>query len=90
MVVIFNANVEETLSEYCNSLKNYPISRERAHQKFEKLMSSLNSLGTSVSTPPLCMNKDWQQSSSWHKMKKIASFLLPHLSKGTLAAFKAS
>ena len=61
MVVIFSNNVKNALEVYRKSLGNYPISRERALKKFDNMISALNNLGGSISTPPICMYKDLGQ-----------------------------
>ena len=62
MEVIVSNNVKTALEEYRKSLKNYPISLERAHKKFANMISALQALGTAISTPSVCMNKDLLQS----------------------------
>ena len=41
MEVIVSNNVKTALEEYRKSLKNYPISLERAHKKFANMISAL-------------------------------------------------
>ena len=62
MEVIVSNNVKTALEKYRKSLKNYPISLERAHKKFSNMISALQALGTAISTPSVCMNKDLLQS----------------------------
>lgn len=62
MVVVFNSDVQVTLKEFIDSLKNYPISIERASEKYINMVNTLLSLGNSLKTPPLCINKDLGQS----------------------------
>lgn len=61
MEVIFSNNVKNALELYRKSLGNYPISRERALKKFGNMINALYNLGTSISTPPICMHKDLGQ-----------------------------
>ena len=61
MVVIISVDVLDSISEYASALTHYPITTARAHKKVDLLIDALNSLGTSISTPPLCMNKDLMQ-----------------------------
>lgn len=51
MEVIVSNNVKTALEKYRKSLKNYPISLERAHKKFANIISALQALGTAISTP---------------------------------------
>ncbi len=61
MAVIFSNNVKNALDLYRKSLRNYPISRERALKKFDNMVCALNNLDTSMSTPPICLYKDLGQ-----------------------------
>ena len=61
MVVIFNKQVIDKLDEYALALTTYSISTKRIVEKVEKLKNTLLSLGTSISTPPLCIHKDLGQ-----------------------------
>lgn len=61
MEVIFSKDVDASLDEYRESLCSYPISRGRVHQKFDRMVDSLVSLGTSILLPPICTNKDLLQ-----------------------------
>ena len=62
MVVIVSADVRNSISEYTNALTKYPITIERARQKIGNMKSALQALGTAISTPSVCMNKDLLQS----------------------------
>ncbi len=61
MEVIFSTEVRYALENYRETLKNYPISLERAHHKYDDMVDSLIGLGTSIATPPLCLYKDLGQ-----------------------------
>lgn len=61
MEVVFTKDVVGTLNAYRESLKTYPISSERAHQKCDALMAALESLGSLPMTPPICMHRDLLQ-----------------------------
>ena len=61
MEVIFSNNVKSALELYRKSLGNYPISRERALNKFGNMVNALYNLGVSITTPPICMYKDLGQ-----------------------------
>lgn len=62
MVVVIRNNVQVSLKEYIDSLKNYPISIERAIEKYDNMVDALLALGNSINTPPICTNKDLGQS----------------------------
>ena len=57
-----SADVRNSISEYTNALTKYPITIERARQKIGNMKSALQALGTAISTPSVCMNKDLLQS----------------------------
>ena len=61
MVVIISNKVLDSIYDYAKSLTNYPICSSRARQKVDQLISALNALGSSISTPSVCMNKDLLQ-----------------------------
>ena len=61
MVVVIRNNVQVSLIEYINSLKDYPISIERAIEKYDNMVDALLALGNSINTPPICTNKDLGQ-----------------------------
>lgn len=61
MVVIISVDVMDSINEYADALTYYPITTARAHKKVDALINALQLLGTSISTPPLCMNKDLMQ-----------------------------
>lgn len=60
-MVIFSKQVLDRIDDYAISLTYYPISIDRAIEKVEKLKFALNSLGTSLRVPPICMHKDLGQ-----------------------------
>lgn len=62
MVVVISVDVQNAIDDYANALTKYPISTSRAHQKVDHLIESLQALGTAISTPSVCMNKDLLQS----------------------------
>lgn len=62
MVMIVSADVRNSISEYTNALTKYPITIERVRQKIGNMKSALQALGTAISTPSVCMNKDLLQS----------------------------
>lgn len=62
MEVVFSKSVETSLEEYKESLKHYPISRQRALEKYKKMHDSLVELGNIASIPPTCMQIDLGQS----------------------------
>ena len=61
MEVIFSDTVKKSLEDYRDVLKNYPISNERAHEKWKRMVESLRSLGDLIASPPICMYKDLGQ-----------------------------
>lgn len=61
MVVVFNKDVQASLKDYIDSLKDYPISIERAIEKYDNMVNALVALGNSLNTPPICTNKDLGQ-----------------------------
>ena len=61
MDVIFSNEVKIALELYRQSLSNYPISIERAIEKFDNMVNALNGLGESISTPAICNKKDLGQ-----------------------------
>lgn len=61
MDVIFSNNVQSALEDYKESLKRYPISIERAINKFDNMLNALYGLGDNLSSPPICINKDLGQ-----------------------------
>ena len=61
MVVSISNDVQHALEEYRASLSGYPISKERAHEKYDDMVNALIGLGTSISTPPVCTHKNLGQ-----------------------------
>lgn len=61
MEVIFSNEVKRALEEYRKSLKLYPISIDRAHEKYESMVNFLSELRNSITVPPLCTFKDLGQ-----------------------------
>ena len=61
MEVIFSKDVERGLERYKNSLKKYPITEKRAHEKWAKMVNSLKSLGTAAYIPAVCTRTDLLQ-----------------------------
>ena len=61
MEVVFSKNVTDALNAYRESLKNYPISSERAHKKCAAMIEALKSLGNLPMMPPVCMYRDLLQ-----------------------------
>ena len=61
MVVVISNDVRSALDEYKVSLVNYPIPKERAYEKYDKMVDALNRLGTSLVVPPVCIHKDLGQ-----------------------------
>ncbi|MCR4811699.1 MAG: hypothetical protein K5867_03780 [Bacteroidales bacterium] len=57
MNVIFSDTVQRRLENYAQSLSNYPISNERAKEKFENMISALLNLGTMPYSNPVCDKK---------------------------------
>lgn len=60
MEVIFSNEVKRALEEYRKSLKLYPISIDRAHEKYESMVNFLSELRNSYALP-ICMYKDLGQ-----------------------------
>ena len=60
--MIVSADVRNSIIEYTNALTKYPITIERVRQKIGNMKSALQALGTAISTPSVCMNKDLLQS----------------------------
>ncbi len=61
MVVVISNDVQSALDEYKVSLGNYPIPKERAYEKYDKMVDALNGLGASLIVPPVCVHKDLGQ-----------------------------
>lgn len=61
MKVIFSTNVKEDLKEYAKSLKNYPISKERAKDKRSAMIASLKKVGLNPTAFPICRYKNLGQ-----------------------------
>ena len=57
MVVYITNDVKKTLNKYRNSLNNYPISRQRAHEKYNNMVDALLSLGNNQNGCSLCVHK---------------------------------
>ncbi len=58
MAVIISSDVLDRIDDYAVALSRYPIPMERAHEKVDKLIATLNRLDTSLSIPPICVHKD--------------------------------
>jgi len=61
MAVIISSDVLDRIDDYAVALSRYPIPMERAHEKVDKLIATLNRLDTSLSIPPICVHKDLGQ-----------------------------
>jgi len=57
MNVVFSDTVQRRLENYAKSLSNYPISNERAKEKFENMISALLNLGTMPYGNHVCEKK---------------------------------
>ena len=57
MNVIFSDKVQQGLENYFQSLAEYPISNERAKEKFANMKSTLLSLGAMPYSNPVCDKK---------------------------------
>lgn len=57
MNVIFSDTVQRRLENHAQFLSNYPISNERAKEKFENMISALLNLGTMPCVNPVCDKK---------------------------------
>ena len=57
MTVIISNDVLKSLSDYKKSLINYPISRQRALEKYNKMVDSLQNLGNYHSQCRPCVHK---------------------------------
>ena len=61
MVVYVSNKVKKELQQYRKSLKNYPISRERATEKYNNMVDALLSLGNDQTHCKPCVHKDLGQ-----------------------------
>ena len=58
MVAFVSNNVKKELQKYKNALRRYPISRERAIEKYNNMVDALLSLGNNQAQCRPCMYKD--------------------------------
>lgn len=61
MEVKFSNEVRQSLANYEESLKHYPIPMGRAKQKADNMVAALMALGNHLSPLSICMNKDLLQ-----------------------------
>lgn len=61
MVVFVNNNVKEGLQKYKKALRRYPISRERATEKYNNMVEALLMLGNDQTHCKPCVHKDLGQ-----------------------------
>lgn len=61
MVAFVSNNVKKELQKYKNALRRYPISRERAIEKYNNMVDALLSLGNNQAQCRPCMYKDLGQ-----------------------------
>ena len=61
MVVFVSNDVKKELQKYKNALRRYPISRERAIEKYNNMVDALLSLGNNQAQCRPCMYKDLGQ-----------------------------
>ena len=61
MVVYISNDVKKELNNYRKSLRNYPISRERATKKYNDMADALLSLGNDQTHCTPCVHKDLGQ-----------------------------
>ena len=59
MEVKFSNEVRQSLANYEESLKHYPIPMGRAKQKADNMVAALMALGNHLSPLSICMNIDW-------------------------------
>ena len=57
MVVYISNNVKKSLYDYRKALKRYPISRQRAHEKYNNMVDVLLNLGNSQVGCTRCIHK---------------------------------
>lgn len=61
MVVFVNNNVKEELQKYKKALRRYPISRERATEKYNNMVEALLMLGNDQTHCKPCVHKNLGQ-----------------------------
>ena len=61
MVVYISNNVKKSLHDYGKALRHYPISRQRAHEKYNNMVDALLNLSNSQVGYTRCFHKELGQ-----------------------------